>query len=67
MDVEHLFFLFILVIRKFNKFSKHFRSVHVMHRLCDKNTLLLSSFWFLIRGFLANSLDPDQPASEEAG
>ena len=64
MNVEHLFFQFILLIRKFNKSSRRFRSV--MHRLCDKNPIIII-FLFFIRGFLANSVDPDQPASEEAG
>ena len=64
MNVEHLFFQFILLIRKFNKFSKHFRSV--MQRLCDNNTHYHLS-GFNTRFPRANSVDPDQPASEEAG
>ena len=61
MNVEHLFFKLILLIRKFNKFSKYFRSV--MLRLCDKNPYF-SGFYMM---FLGKQWDPDQPASEEAG
>ena len=38
-----------------------------MHRLCVKKNPIIIDFLVFILGFLANSVDPDQPASEEAG
>ena len=53
MNVEHLFFQLILLIRKFNKLSQHFRSV--MHSLCDRKTPIIIIFLVFIPGFLASS------------
>ena len=65
MNVEHLFSQLLLLIRIFNKFRKHFRSV--MHRLCDTK----KNYYYHLSGFYTrlpdSSVDPDQPASEKAG
>ena len=35
-----------------------------MHRLCDKNPIIII-FLVFIQGFLANSVDPDQPCNQD--
>ena len=58
-------FLLALQIRKLNKFNEQ---VYTYTALKDRqNQFSIFSFLKLHSGFLANSVDLDQPASEEAG